>query len=120
MRLYLDEDMASPVLARTLQRAGHDVQVPSDVGMRGASDASQLAHATREDRVILSRNYGDYEDLHDLVQVVGGRHAGIFIVREERDRRRNMKSADIVRAIANVIAAGIPIRNEYIILNAWR
>jgi Domain of unknown function (DUF5615) len=88
--------------------------------MKGESDASQLAHSAREDRVIISRNYYDFEDLHDLFQTVGGSHRGIFIVREEKDRRRIMKAADIVRAIANGLAAGVAIGNEYIILNAWR
>jgi hypothetical protein len=34
MRLYLDDDSASALLTRLLRQAGHDVRVPSEVGMR--------------------------------------------------------------------------------------
>jgi hypothetical protein len=37
MRLYLDDDSASLLLARLLRQTGHDVCVPSDVGMAGVS-----------------------------------------------------------------------------------
>ena len=59
MRLYLDEDLASPLLARLLRNAGHDVQLPADVGLGGKADPLCLTHAIREDRVLLSRNYCD-------------------------------------------------------------
>src|SRR2546430_3762119 len=35
MRLYLDDDSAASLLARLLQQAGHDVQLPSGVGLSG-------------------------------------------------------------------------------------
>jgi hypothetical protein len=57
MRLYLDDDSASALLARLLRQAGHDVQLPVEVGMSGEDDPVHLAHAIREGRVCLSHNH---------------------------------------------------------------
>jgi hypothetical protein len=38
MRLYLDDDSASSLLTRLLRQAGHDVRLPSEVGMAGEDD----------------------------------------------------------------------------------
>ena len=43
MRLYLDDDMASALLARLLRDAGNDVQLPVETEMSGASDPVQGA-----------------------------------------------------------------------------
>jgi predicted nuclease of predicted toxin-antitoxin system len=67
MRIYLDEDSASPLLARLLRNAGHDVQLPADVSMDGESDVVQMTHAVRDGRAILTKNYCDFEDLHNLI-----------------------------------------------------
>ncbi len=47
MRLYLDDDSAQHLLVQLLRKAGHDVQVPVDVGLSGKSDAMHLRHAVR-------------------------------------------------------------------------
>jgi hypothetical protein len=48
MRIYLDEDLASGLLAKLLQKAGHDVATPAGAGTLGRADAVQLACAIRE------------------------------------------------------------------------
>ncbi len=85
MRVYLDDNLASPLLARLLLNAGHDVRVPGDAGLVGKPDAVHLAHCARDLRVCFSQNYGDFEDLHDLVVAVLGKHPGIVIVRRDND-----------------------------------
>jgi hypothetical protein len=120
MRLYLDDDSASPLLARLLRLAGHDVQLPADVGMAGKDDAVHLTHAIDADRACLSQNYRDFENLHNLVIRSQGHHPGILIVRRDNDPTRDLKPRGIVRAITNLLAAGIPLRDQYIILNQWR
>ena len=67
MRLYLDDDVASGLLRQLLEQAGHDVVAPADVNLTGQDDAVHLTHAIREDRVLLSGNHDDFENLHDLV-----------------------------------------------------
>ena len=71
MRIYLDEDLASGLLAKLLQKAGHDVAAPAGAGLLGRADAVQLAYAIQERRVCLSRNYEDYEELHLLARPKG-------------------------------------------------
>jgi hypothetical protein len=120
MKLYLDDDSAEALLVALLRQAGHDVQIPADVGTLGQQDAVHLTHAVREDRVLLSRNHDDFEILHDLVMQVRGHHPGLFIVRRDNDPSRDMKAAGIVRAIRNLLQAGIPIPDSFHILNHWR
>jgi predicted nuclease of predicted toxin-antitoxin system len=120
MRIYVDEDGASPLLARLLRQAAHDVTLPSNVGLVGRSDQVHLAHAIRDGRVLLTKNYGDFEDLHELIMVAQGHHPGIFVVRQDNDPTRDLKPVGIVRAIGNLLAAGVPIPDNYHILNHWR
>lgn len=120
MRLYLDEDAVAPALARILRQAGHDVQLPAAVGLLGKDDAVQLTHAVREDRILLTRNYCDYENLHNLIVAVGGHYPGMFIIRRDNDPKWNLKPHDVVRAIKNLLAAGLTVTDSCHILNQWR
>lgn len=120
MRIYLDEDIASALLARLLRRAGHDVLLPTDLGLGGEPDSVVLRNAIREDRVLLSRNYRDFENLHLLVLEAQGRHRGILVERFDDDPKHNMTPKEIVRAVGNIEASGISLANEYQILNQWQ
>ena len=104
MRLYLDDDSVNPLLARLLRNAGRDVQFPRDVSLSGEPDSVHLTHAIKGARVLLTRNYRDFEQLHNLVN----------------DPKRDLSPRGIVRAIAKLEAAGIPIADSYHILNQWR
>src|SRR5436190_23611611 len=99
MRLYLDDDSAEALLVTLLQQAGHDVQIPADVGMMGQYDSIHLAHAVRGDRALLSRNHDDFKSLHDLIVAVQGHYPGLLIVRRDNDPSRDLKPAGIVRSI---------------------
>ena len=72
MKLYLDDDSIDAVLIALLRRAGHDARIPADAGIGGADDPVHLTHAVLQDRVLLSHNYRDFEQLHDLVVAVQG------------------------------------------------
>jgi hypothetical protein len=120
MRLYLDDDSASGLVLRLLRHAGHDVQIPRDVGMAGEDDPVHLTHAVREDRVCLSCNHDDFRNLYNLVVAVGGHHPGIFVVRKDNDPKRDLTERGIVRAIGKLVAAGVPIADQFTILNHWR
>jgi predicted nuclease of predicted toxin-antitoxin system len=110
MRLYIDDDSVDPALVRLLRRDGHDVQAPADVGLAGRSDQVHLAHAMRNQRAVVTRNYRDFEALHDLVVLAAnGRHEGILVVRFDNNPRNNMSSGDIARAVRNLEAAGVAI-----------
>jgi hypothetical protein len=120
MNLYLDDDMAKGSLVAPLRRAGHLVVVPADVTLSGAWDPRHLLHAVQYSLVLVSKNHDDFKDLHLLVQATNGQHAGIVVVRADNDPQRDMKDADITRAVHNLDQAGVPIRNEFHILNHWR
>ena len=120
MNLYLDEDSAKGALGARLRKAGHPVVVPADAALAGASDQRHLLHAVRHGLVLLTRNHDDFEDLHLLIQACQGRHAGILAIRFDNDPTRDMKDADIVRALQNLEQSGAPVANEFHILNHWR
>jgi hypothetical protein len=121
MRLYIDDDSVDPGLLRLLRRDGHDVQAPADVGLAGSSDQVHLAHAIRDRRPVLTRNYKDFDALHDLVVLAAnGHHAGILVVLFDNNPRNNMSSGDIARAIRNLEKAGVPIADSYHELNHWQ
>jgi hypothetical protein len=88
--------------------------------MSGESDPNHLAHAALANRLLLSANHNDFRDLHNLVIQTGGKHPGILIVRHDNNTRRDMSVKAIVRAIDNLLAANVPIENQFIILNHWR
>src|SRR5438128_2261958 len=113
MNLYLDDNSCKGLLAALLRKAGHTVVVPGDVGCAGASDPRHFLHAVRTDFVMLTRDYEDFLELHDLTEAVHGDHPGILAVRSDNDARRDMKDRDIVRAIGNVERAGVPVANEF-------
>jgi predicted nuclease of predicted toxin-antitoxin system len=120
MRLYLDDDSVAALLITLLRRAGHDAQVPADVGQAGEADPVHLAHAIRQDRVLLSHNYDDFKLLHDLIMTAGGHHPGLLVVRKDNNPQRDLSPAGIVRAIARLLAAGVPVADTYHVLNHWR
>jgi hypothetical protein len=120
MRLYLDDDSASSQLAQLLRREGHDVQVPLDVGLGGEDDAVHLTRAVADCRVCLSGNERDFRILHNLVMQVGGHHPGILIVCRENNPRRDLTPRGIVNAIKNLVAANIPLVDQFVIVNHWR
>lgn len=120
MRIYLDDDFTSTLLVRLLEQAGHDVQLPITIGLMGADDPVHLTRAIRDNRVQMSYNYDDFEDLHDLVMQAGGHHPGILVVRKDNDPRRDLTQRGIVNCMARLLAASAPIADQYIILNHWR
>jgi predicted nuclease of predicted toxin-antitoxin system len=120
MNLYVDDNLAKAELAGMLFGAGHQVTLPTDVALEGKSDPQHFEHAIRSQLVVLTADRSDFAELDRLIQTAGGHHPGILIVRFDGDSRRDMMSKHIVRAIANVEAAGVPLPDQVVILNQWR
>lgn len=120
MRIYVDDDLAQPLLAQLLRKAGHDVLFPIALGISGREDPVHLRFAVREARVFLSGNHDDFEQLHDLVLEAQGHHPGILIVRRDNNPRRDLGPRGIARAIDNLLATGTPLDDQFLILNHWR
>lgn len=100
--------------------ATHDVVLPQDEGLVSRSDPVHLQRAIGTGRCLLSRNHDDFAELHELILEAGGTHPGILIVRRDNDRRCDLTPRGIVTAISHLVAAGVPLENEFIILNRWR
>src|SRR5262245_15122591 len=120
MRLYLDDDSAATLLVQRLRNAGHDVQLPHTIGLSGEPDPVHLTHAISDTRVLLTKNYRDFEYLHNLIVMAKGHHPGILVVRQDNDPKRDLTPRGIVRAIAKLETAGVPVVDSYHVLNQWR
>ena len=115
LRLLLDEDTQAKRLAALLREAGHHVQTVTEAALTDQGDSSVLAHACRENRLVLTRNCGDFQALHRTEPA----HVGILGVIQYNEPAKDMSYADIVRAIANIEASGWAFRGEFVILNQW-
>ena len=71
IRFHLDEDV-DPAIAESLRRRGIDVTTSQEVGLLGAPDPIQLAHAHAEGRVLFT-----HDDDHLKLNAEGVGHAGI-------------------------------------------
>jgi hypothetical protein len=78
--LYFDEDSMSVELVRSLRRLGVSVLTAAEANMLKTSDAAELAFATSVDRVLCTKNAGDFQALHELWLARGEHHAGIVAV----------------------------------------
>jgi hypothetical protein len=71
IRFHLDEDV-DPVVADGLRRRGIDVTTSQEVGLLGALDRIQLAHAYSQGRVLFT-----HDDDHLKMNARGVEHSGI-------------------------------------------
>lgn len=120
MNLYFDDDSVKKPLIARLHKSGHTVVQPADAALSGASDTRHLLHAIQQGLLLLTKNHDDFRDLHLLIQVAGGRHPGVLTVRADNDPTRDMKDGEIVRALRKLEQSGMPLANEFHILNHWR
>jgi predicted nuclease of predicted toxin-antitoxin system len=115
LRLLVDEDSQARTLVRMWVAAGHDVLTADAAGLRSLADEEVLGRAVEEGRVLLTRNCGDFVRLSAATPS----HFGILGVYQDADPSKDMSWNAIVRAVGNVEAAGVPLRGEFVALNAW-
>lgn len=121
LRLYLDDCANDHLLRRLLEAPphSHDVQSPQDAGLAGEDDDVHLAHARSANRIVLTKDPRDFAALHRA----DPNHPGIFVVYQD-NRPGDMTPAEIVGAIANLVAAyeqaGLSLAGQVHPLNDWR
>jgi hypothetical protein len=120
MICYLDDDVDQDLLIRLAAKQGHQLISPRAVGHSGDSDALQFLYAASRGMPILTRNASDFEALHEFAIGIGGRHAGLIIIYDEHDRRKNMRPPEIVAALSNLESASSPLLNQLVALNHFR
>ena len=98
-----------------LRKAGHDVVTINELELVGSDDTVVLDCARKQERVLLTQNCRDFEALHQL----NSSHPGILAIYQDNYSSKNMRFKDIVKAIANLEAAEIPLANQFISLNYW-
>jgi predicted nuclease of predicted toxin-antitoxin system len=111
----LDEDSQAQLLVKLLTAAGHDVLTINEVGLVGCTDDIVLDYATHENRILLTHNCDDFEALHQA----NPSHSGILAVYRNANLLKNMGFKAIVKAIANLETANVPLANQFISLNQW-
>jgi len=77
--LYLDDCIASPRVARALRASGLSVFLPEEVGSNGLPDSAHLQKATELGACLVSKNVGDFVDLHDAWHDQQREHAGMLL-----------------------------------------
>lgn len=87
----------------------------NEADLMSEDDYLVLDLAIQDNRVLLTRNCKDFQALHQ----VNPNHPGILGIYRERQYSKNMSFQEIVKAIANLEAANIPLANQFISLNQW-
>jgi len=82
MRFLVDEDVFV-CLKFILDEWGHDADAVQLVGLQGSSDQDVLSHAVNEQRVIVTFNTNDFEQLHEECQEQGRDHPGIVVCQQQ-------------------------------------
>ncbi len=78
IKLYIDEDLTDR-LAVALRSRGYDVISAHEVNMRGRTDKEQLEFATKNNRIILTRNVKHFVILQREYYKNGILHKGIVV-----------------------------------------
>lgn len=115
LRLLIDEDSQAKLLVDLLKIAGHDVVTINELELSGSDDTIVLDCARKQERVLLTQNCRDFEALHQL----NSSHPGILAIYQDNYSSKDMSFKDIVKAIANLEVANIPLANQFISLNHW-
>ncbi|WP_225886969.1 DUF5615 family PIN-like protein [Nodosilinea nodulosa] len=115
LALLLDEDSQAKFLVNLLRAAGHDIRTINEAGIGGAADDVVLDYAAQQRRVLLTRNCNDFLDLHQSITT----HFGILAVYQDAEPDKNMSYQAIAAAIGNLEASGVPMANQFIVLNQW-
>jgi len=116
LRLYLDDSASSRLLRTLLVAADHEVTIPAAVGLSSARDDIHFTYALQRGLVLITKNPEDFEVLYGPEK----QHPGVLLVYRDNDVTRDMTDYEIVRAIGNVEASGLPIQGAIHTLNHWR
>lgn len=111
----MDEDSQDQRLVTFLREAGHDVTTANEAGLMSQPDLVVLSYAYLTNRALLTLNCRGFEALHE----VNPNHPRILAVYQDANPFKKTSFKAIVKAIANLEAASIPLASQFIPLNQW-
>jgi hypothetical protein len=120
VEIYLDDCADDDDLVAFLTQQGHAVHTPRSDGTAGVLDPRHLEHAAAHGYTLVTKNPSEFRRLHDAWQAQGRTRSGILLIYQDNIKGKDMKPADIVRAINNLIASGLPVADAIHALNNWR
>ena len=115
LKLFIDEDTQDKLLVKLIRNAGHDVITVNEALLMGQADQLVLDYARANNRILLTYNCDDFEALHNALPL----HPGILAEYLDTNPSKNMSFFAIVKALANLEAANVPLANQFIPLNQW-
>jgi len=84
VRVYLDEDV-SVLIAELLRARGVDAITARDLSMLGKSDEEHFQKSVELERIILTHNRVDFENLYTSFIEEGRDHEGVIVLSRKRD-----------------------------------
>lgn len=110
------------MVAKQLSELGIDtVAVCMRADLVGLADVDILEASTREGRVLVTENVGDFAALSNLWFAKGRAHAGIVMVGSKTVPHGRGKAGAIVRALVTMRDEGsLPARGQMVFLRAAR
>lgn len=105
-RLLLDE-MLSDDIAQQLRDKGHDVlAVVANHSLVALPDSAVLAHATSENRMVVTKNIKDFMVLDAHYRATGSPHAGLVLVSTKTFPEDRHITGSLVRSIDKLLSQG--------------
>jgi len=81
LRLLLDANLSSRRIGGPLREQGHDVRgVADEPDLEGLDDESVLELATRDERILITRNSRDFAPICRIWAEAGRDHAGVILI----------------------------------------
>lgn len=119
MRLLLDE-MIGPRVAQALRDQGLDaVGVVERTDLRALPDAVLLELAQEDDRVMVTRNIGDFARLDQQWHSSGRAHAGlVFVTEQSFPQNRNLVGALVQALLLAHERSALPGADEVLYLQS--
>jgi predicted nuclease of predicted toxin-antitoxin system len=111
LKLLVDECILDKLLDAKLRAAGHDVLTAAEAGLIRKPDHAVFEAAIAADRLALTLNCADFVDLAEAKLAKSGSHPGILLVYRYNMPEKEMSHDDIVRAIANLEATGLKLKD---------
>lgn len=90
-----------------------------DLELRQQPDDVVFAAAIREKRLVITFNCEDFIALSEKALASEIEHPGVLLVFRYAARTKNMSADQIVKSIANLEKANVPLQNNYHVLNYY-